>query len=133
MLMLTSCGGGNSPLPDGEGTLGGSDEGFGEKLEDLGVYDGYFDGESEEIEIKCISGTDGAYTLEGGVLSFSGIGEDSVYSLSGKLSGSVTIDAGEYKFELELRGASIVSRTASPISVISADKFTLSAKKDMKS
>ncbi len=111
--------------------LGDSDQTFGEDLEDLGVNNGYFEEETVDIEVTCISGTANAYTLNGNVLTFTTVTEDSVYAVSGQLSGNIVIDTGdEHQFELELTGLSIVSKSTNPIAVYSGDKVTLTAKKE---
>ncbi len=113
--------------------LGDDNTSFGESLDDLGAYDGYFEGESEDIVIQCISGTEGAYKLEGTTLTFTAVGEETVYSISGTLKGSIIIDVGDsYKFDLELNGFSITSDSANPITVISGDEIGIKAKKDTK-
>ncbi len=107
------------------------DESFGADLGDLGANDGYFDSETVDVEIKCISGTQNAYALENGVLTFDKLTEDSVYSVSGQLAGNIIIDIGkDYKLELEMTGFSIVSKDAAPISAVSGNKITLTAKKE---
>ena len=113
--------------------LGNDNKSFGESLDDLGAYDGYFEGESTDIVVECVSGTQGAYKLEGTTLTFTAIGEESVYSISGKLLGNIVIDVGEsYKFDLELHGLSLVCDTINPITVISGDEVAIKAKKDTK-
>ncbi len=110
---------------------GDPDETFGEDLGNIGINDGYFEEETVDIEVKCISGTSGAYSLNGNVLTFSAVSEDSVYSISGQLNGSMVIDTGDdFKFELELTGLSLVSKSTNPISILSGDKVTLTAKKE---
>ena len=113
--------------------LGDDNKSFGESLDDLGAYDGYFEGESTDIVVECVSGTQGAYKLEGTTLTFSTIGEDSVYSISGKLRGNIVVDIGEgHKLDLELHGLSLVCNTTNPITVISGDEVAIQAKKDTK-
>lgn len=110
-------------------SLGDDTESFGEPLENIGIYDGYFEGNECDLDIKCVSGTDGAYTLENNVLTFTSLSEDSVYSISGKLSGNIIIDIGDdYKLDIELCGVNIVSADTSPIYVKSGDKVYLTAK-----
>lgn len=106
------------------------DSSYGEDLEDLGAMDGYFEEERKDISVRCIEGTSGAYKLDGNVLRFTTLSSDSVYAVSGKLSGSIIIDIGDsYKLELELSGLSLVSSETSPITVISGNKVTIQAKK----
>lgn len=88
------------------------------------------EGSTEELVISCSSGTKDAYTIKDGVITFSGIEEKSVYSISGVFSGCIVIDVGEdYKFELELTGITLVSDTSAPLQILSGDKVTISAKK----
>ena len=140
VLLLTGCGKKDKnegyQNPEEQGTtadLGDDNKSFGESLDDLGAYDGYFDGESTDIVVECISGTQGAYKLEGTTLTFTAISEESVYSISGKLRGNIVIDVGEsYKFDLELHGLSLVCNSINPITVISGDEVAIQAKKDTK-
>lgn len=136
---LCAC---KNPLPDDptvtppfmDGTnagFGGNDDGFGEDLESSEIYDGMFDGDEVDVTVSFVSGSDGCYTLEGNVLTFTALSADSVYSVSGKLGGCIVIDVGEdYKLDLELCGLSIVSTDANPITVKSGDKVSVTAKKD---
>ena len=113
--------------------LGDDSKSFGSSLDELGAYDGYFEGESSDIVVECVSGTQGAYKLEGTTLTFSTIGEDSVYSISGKLRGNIVVDIGEgHKLDLELCGLSLVCNSTNPITVISGDEVAIQAKKDTK-
>lgn len=132
-LLLTSCvpgfngNGGNQP---GGGNLPSDDSSYGEGLEDLGALDGIFEGDLCDVEVKHISGTKGAYTLADNVLTFSGITQDSAYSVSGKISGRIVINVGEgYKFELQLNGISIISGSDSAITVLGGNKVTVQANK----
>ncbi len=118
-------------MPNFNTALGDDDDTFGAALDDTGIYDGYFEEESTDIDIKCVSGTNNAYSLNGTTLTFSSISEDSVYSISGKLKGNIVIDVAEdYKLELELTGFSLVSTEVNPIQVKSGNKVTITAKKD---
>ena len=119
--------------PEDSADIGRDDTSYGEPLEELGVYEGLFEGDGKGIEIECISGTANAYTLEGGVLTFSAIGEDTVYSISGEMRGSIVIEVGdEYKFELEMCGFSLISESVNPIVALSGSEVKLAAKKDTK-
>ena len=89
VLLLTGCGKKDENKgyqnPEEQGTtadLGDDSKTFGESLDDLGAYDGYFEGESTDIVVECVSGTQGAYKLEGTTLTFTAISEESVYSIS---------------------------------------------------
>ena len=140
VLLLTGCGKKDKnegyQNPEEQGTtadLGDDNKSFGESLDSLGAYDGYFEGESTDIMVECISGTQGAYKLEGTTLTFTAISEESVYSISGKLRGNIVIDVGEgYKFDLELHGLSLVCNSTNPITVVSGDEVAIKAKKDTK-
>ena len=113
--------------------LGDDSKTFGESLDDLGAYDGYFEGESTDIVVECVSGTDKAYKLEGTTLTFTTIGEETVYSISGTFRGNIVIDVGDsYKFDLELHGLSLVCNSANPIIVKSGNEVAIKAKKDTK-
>ena len=149
-LLLTGCSGnnqngddtgGNQGNPDSSETgtqgdvadLGDDNKTFGDSLDNLGVYDGYFESASTDIEVKCISGTDKAYKLEGTTLTFTAIGEKTVYSISGTFRGNIVIDVGDsYKFDLELHGLSLVCNSTNPIIVKSGDEVAIKAKKDTK-
>ena len=84
-----------------------------------------------DVDIKYISGTDSAYKIDGSTITFSGLTENSVYSISGELDGSIIIDIGdEYKLDLEFTGFALSSTTTNPITVLSGDKVSITAKKD---
>ena len=114
LLIVSGCGKKNDgytnpEMPVGSADLGDDDQSFGSSLDDIGAYDGYFEGESTDIAIECLSGTQGAYTLDGTTLTFTAISEDTVYSVSGKFSGNIVIDVGDdHKFDLEFHGFSLV-------------------------
>lgn len=131
LILLAGCG---EKTPDPAGTtpqLGGDDAAFGESLEALDAYAGYFEEDVQDVTVTCVSGTPGCYTLEGGTLTFTQVSQDSVYAVSGKLKGNIVIDAGEgHKFDLELQGLCLVSDSACPIVVRSGDEVSLTAKKD---
>ena len=50
--------------------LGDDNKSFGESLDALGAYDGYFEEASQNITIECLSGSDQAYSLSGNKLTF---------------------------------------------------------------
>ena len=113
--------------------LGDDSKTFGEDLEALGAYDGYFESASTDVEVQCVSGTDKAYKLEGTTLTFTTISEETVYSISGTFRGNIVIDVGDsYKFDLELHGLSLVCNSTNPITVKSGDEVAIKAKKDTK-
>ena len=141
LLLLAGCGKKNAENdgytnPETQGSsadLGDDSQSFGSELNEMGAYDGYFEGESSDITVTCESGTPNAYKLEGGTLTFTAIAEESVYAISGRFSGNIVIDVGDgYKFDLELHGFSLVCSTANPITVISGDEVAIKAKKDTK-
>ena len=150
VLLLTGCSRGNNGgdetgdnrgQPDNSETgtqgevadLGDDSKTFGESLDDLGAYDGYFEGESKDIVVECVSGTNKAYKLEGTTLTFTAIGEETVYSISGTFRGNIVIDVGDsYKFDLELHGLSLACNSTNPIIIKSGDEVAIKAKKDTK-
>ena len=146
VILLTACTKKNDPtvldpdsLGDVSGTqgdvadLGDDNTSFGDAVEDSGAYDGYFEEPSLDAVVECISGTKNAYKLDGTTLTFTAIGEDSVYSISGTFKGNIVIDTGDaYKFDLELHGFSLVCDTVNPITIKSGDEVAIKAKKDTK-
>lgn len=131
--LLASCGGEPDPVIGGEGTednIPGDEAGVTAEVTDIG-----FEHVVENIEttmtVTCTEGTPNAYTLENGVLTFSGIMQNSIYTVTGNLGGHIVIDAGDdYKFELALHGVIIQSSTECPIIIKSGDKVTITAKKE---
>lgn len=122
-IFLTSCSDKN--LPDESGDVGQTAE-----VTDIG-FEHVIENIETTVTVACTEGTQNAYKLENGVLTFSGIEEDSVYTVSGNIGGHIVIDIAEdRKFELVLHGAIIQSADECPIIVKNADKFTLTAKKD---
>lgn len=121
-----------TPAEDTAGTpadLGDDTMVFGSSLDDLQAYAGFFEGDSTDITVDCISGTADCYTLSGDVLTFTDVRENTVYAISGTLRGSIVIDVGDdYKFDLELRGFSLVSSETNPITVRSGDEVSITAK-----
>ncbi len=141
ILLLSGCGNGgaenqgySNPESQGQSAdLGDDSKSFGSSLDELGAYEGYFEGESTDIKLNCESGTENAYKLEGTTLTFTTISEDTVYSISGKFRGNIIIDVGnDYKFDLEMCGMSLVCNTVNPITVISGNEISVKAKKDTK-
>ena len=139
-LTLTGCNKGGTPdvggKPDHNNSQGNSnittdDTSYGEDLGDLGANDGYFEEEVCDVSVKCVSGSAGCYKLENGVLTFTKMAKESVYTVSGKLAGNIVIDIGDTgRLELELCDFSLVSSENSPITILSGDKVTVQAKKD---
>lgn len=110
--------------------VGNDDTSFGDDISNE-INAGKFETVQNPLKVSCISGTQNCYTVENGTLTFTGITEDSVYSVSGQMIGNIVIDVGaEYKFELELTGFSLISENVNPITVLNGDKVTLTAKKE---
>lgn len=86
--------------------------------------------ETATVSISCSSGSVDCASVDGNTITFAGMTEESVYSVCGDFYGNVIINAGEYKFELEMTGFSLTSYSESPIVVTGEDKVILSAKKD---
>lgn len=141
LLLLTACGQvkpppigpGQNPPPAGPGQgsdLKADETVYGDSLEELGAMDGYFEDERQDINVKCLSGTQNAFSLSGSTLTFTAINTETVYSISGKFSGNIVIDVGDtYKFDLELHGLSLVSEAQCPIVILSGDEVSITAKK----
>ena len=86
--------------------------------------------EEHTVVITYLSGTPNAYTVENNTVTFGNITEQSVYDISGTFHGNIVIDAGDtQKFELQTSGFEMYSRSACPVTILSGDKVTLSAKK----
>ena len=90
--------------------------------------------EAEEIEVEEvteefeISTSDGTYTKTGSVYKITAAG---TYTLTGKLTGQILIEAGDDdEVVLELNGVSITYGSDSPIKAVSGSKLEISAKKD---
>lgn len=92
---------------------------------------GYEKSEKSQVIVNCVQGSADCYTVSDDVITFSGITQDSVYSLSGIFSGSILIDVNDdYKFEIELQNFSLYSSVTNPITAIGGDKIKITAKKD---
>ena len=114
------------------GGVGKDDTSFGEDIS-ADLNEGKFDEAVSTASVSCVSGTQGAYSISDGVLTFSGITQDSVYSLSGQLKGNIVVDIDSaYKLEIELTGFSLISDTACPVVILGGDKVILTAKKETK-
>ncbi|MCM1557525.1 MAG: carbohydrate-binding domain-containing protein [Anaeroplasma bactoclasticum] len=86
--------------------------------------------EEASFIVTCISGTQNVYNVEGNTLTFTHIDNESIYDIKGKMQGNIIIDVSEnYKFELQMSGFEISSFSACPITILSGDKVTISAKK----
>lgn len=87
----------------------------------------------DTLAVTCSEGTDNCWQLSGKTLAFSGLTADTVCSVAGEFNGRIVIDAGDdYKFELELCGIKIYNGEVNPVTVLSGDKVTLTAKKGFK-
>ncbi|MBO5223743.1 MAG: carbohydrate-binding domain-containing protein, partial [Clostridia bacterium] len=79
--------------------------------------------------VTYVSGTQNAYTISGNTVTFTEISEKTVYAISGELDGNIVIDVGDsYKFDLELTGFTLTSSTINPITVLSGDEVSITAK-----
>lgn len=122
--------GGNTNTAELGGNIGNNSS-YGDSLSDLGAYDGLFEGGTSNLAIKCVSGTQGCYKVEGSTIIFTPVSAESVYSISGKFAGNVVINVGNsYKFELELSGFSLICDSTNPITVFSGDEVSIQAKKN---
>lgn len=89
--------------------------------------------EANTLKISCSEGTNNCWSIDGQTLTFSGLTADTVCSVSGSFNGQIVIDGGDdYKFELEMCGLTLYSGEQNPITILSGDKVTLSAKKETK-
>ena len=124
--------GGGAPGPQTPGAdIGSDDSSYGDSLSDLGAYDGLFEGGTSDLVIKCVSGTQGCYKVEGSTVIFTPVSAESVYSISGRFAGNIVINTGNsYKFELELSGFSLICDSTNPITVFSGDEVSIQAKKN---
>lgn len=88
---------------------------------------------SSPIEINCMLGDKDCYKIEGSTLTFTGITQDSTYTISGEAVGNIVIDIDPaYKLELEFIGFILYSNAEAPIVVLNGDKINLSAKNGYK-
>lgn len=89
--------------------------------------------EANTLKISCSEGTNNCWSIDGQTLTFSGLTADTICSISGSFNGQIVIDGGDdYKFELEMCGLTLYSGEQNPITILSGDKVTLSAKKETK-
>ncbi len=81
------------------------------------------------LNIVCIEGTPNCYTIAGNTVTFTQLGTDSVYAISGDLQGNIVIAVGdEYKLDLELSGFNLWSDTECPLVISSGNEVTITAK-----
>lgn len=83
------------------------------------------------FNLVCALGTPNAYTFDEstGTLTFTEISAETIYQISGDLTGNIVVNAGEtYNFELEMQGFTLTSETACPLVINTADNFSLKAK-----
>lgn len=81
--------------------------------------------------ITCVSGTENAYTVLDDTLTFTSIDTDTVYSISGEFEGNIVIDvdqSGTYKFDLELTGFTLTCDYTNPITILSGNEVSITAK-----
>lgn len=89
--------------------------------------------DANTLKISCSEGTNNCWSFDGQTLTFSGLTADTVCSISGSFNGQIVIDGGDdYKFELEMCGLTLYSGEQNPITILSGDKVTLTAKKETK-
>lgn len=92
---------------------------------------------SEQVDVSdlpftltYVSGTENAYTYADNVLTFTTIEAETVYAISGEFEGNIVIDVGDtYKFDLELTGFTLSCDYTNPITILSGDEVSLTAKK----
>lgn len=89
------------------------------------------------LTIELVEGTADAYELyydsdtKEYTVVFTEVSEDTEYSVSGTLAGSIVVNAGDsYDFKLTLAGITVTSTVLPCIDFESADNATLTAKKD---
>lgn len=86
------------------------------------------------VTLTYVSGTEQCYAIAQNsntgeyTITFSGIGEDTVFMISGTLNGCIVIDVDEeYDFKLGLNGVAIGSSYSSPIVCTSANNIVIAA------
>ena len=105
------------------------------RINDTDIDTGVDDNVTIETTLTIVygSGTADAYSVteSGGeqIITFSGLTEDTSYSISGTLKGCIIIDAGDYDFELVLDGTEISSSINVPICINSGDEVDIKANK----
>ena len=143
LTMLASCGknantsdGGetnNPPSPPGQTQTTGGDSAAESIDNEKTDIPGDLPENADTLSVSYVSGTNNCWTTSGNTLTFSGLTEDTICSVSGEFDGQIIIDVGDnYRFELEFCGVTLYSGEKNPISILSGDKITLTAKKDSK-
>ena len=123
-----------NPSEDGDTTedtsMGRDETSYGESLDSLGVWDGYFENGKNDVTITCLTGSANRYRIEGDVITFNPMAAESVYTIEGKWKGSIVINTGDdYKFTLEMHGFTLIADSTNPILVQSGDEVSITAKK----
>lgn len=91
------------------------------------------DDNANTLSVSFLEGTDNCWVFDGQTLAFSNLTADTACSVSGEFDGQIVIDGGDdYKFELELNGVKLYNNEQNPVTVLSGDKVTLTAKKGTK-
>ena len=86
------------------------------------------------FNVNFVSGTNNAYTFVNNTLTFTSLMSDSVYQISGSFEGNIVIDVGdEYRLDLEMHGLTLTSSSINPITILSGNKVSLTAKKGYES
>ena len=86
------------------------------------------------VTLTYVSGTEACYTITQNsytneyTITFSGIAEDTVYMISGTLTGNIVVNVSEdYDFKLGLNGVTVTTSYNAPICCESANNFILAA------
>ena len=86
--------------------------------------------DEDDIIVALVEGTASCWKKENNALTFSSLTSDTICSIDGTFSRRIIIDIGDDdQFELELNGLTLYSDTNNPITVLSGDNVTLTAKK----
>ena len=81
--------------------------------------------------LECLTGNNNCYSYINDTLYFNTITENTSYYISGVLEGNIVIDVGDdFDFELELQGFTLTSSNVCPITILSGNEVSISAKKD---
>ena len=89
----------------------------------------FTEGEAATYTITYVSGTQNAYTVTDNTITFTEIDAKTVYAIAGSFNGNIVIDVGDtYKFDLELTGFTLTCASVNPITILSGDEVSLTAK-----